>query len=528
MKQFFRKTLTVTQIFLYILIPLAVITTLCFIAFESKPVIPETTEKIKEKDTLHVKTTVSDTSASFRRLTSFVDSMNAAPQLFAGSWSYYLVDVDSGKVLSATNIDHGLTPASVMKLVTTGTALSLLGPQYKFSTTIEYDGTLDEATKTLNGNIYIRGSGDPTLGSEVFGSSINKLFNAWAIAIQNLGITKINGSIIGDAEACDQNPIPDGWTWGDMQCDYGAGSCGLNIHENLYDIIFSASKSKVNFTTSPIIPGLKLYNQAVYKPDILKPYAYVQRAPFQFEGIIFGEIRDNHVEHGSIPDPALFCAQTLKSALLNQNIEVTDSSTTMRLVRLNKIKTPPKKDRKLITTTYSPPLKDLVYHTNHVSQNFYAESILQAISCSKNGYGSTSGSVKNIYELWKSRNIDLRGLCMIDGCGLSRMNTITTHQMVDMLRFLAKDTAVFPAFYKSLPIAGESGTIRKLANKSAAASNLRAKSGTMERIKSYAGYVHTKSGKLLCFTMIANNTLWTERQLKEKFEKLFILMAELD
>jgi len=116
---------------------------------------------------------------------------------------------------------------------------------------------------------------------------------------------------------------------------------------------------------------------------------------------------------------------------------------------------------------------------------------------------------------------------MVDGCGLSRMNTITTYQLVEMLRAFAKDSSVFATFYKSLPIAGESGTIRKLAEGTEADGNLHAKSGTMARIKSYAGYVTTRSGKMLCFAMIGNNTLWTEEELRDKFEQLFILMARL-
>src|ERR1700722_19033390 len=107
------------------------------------------------------------------------------------------------------------------------------------------------------------------------------------------------------------------------------------------------------------------------------------------------------------------------------------------------------------------------------------------------------------------------------------MNSITTHQLVQMLSEYAKDSAVFPTFYRSLPVAGESGTIRKLADGTEADGNLHAKSGTMSRIKSYAGYVKTRSGKMLCFAMIGNNTLWSEEELQGKFARLFVLMAKL-
>jgi D-alanyl-D-alanine carboxypeptidase/D-alanyl-D-alanine-endopeptidase (penicillin-binding protein 4) len=217
----------------------------------------------------------------------------------------------------------------------------------------------------------------------------------------------------------------------------------------------------------------------------------------------------------------------LKNSLKSYGISTRDSSTTLRLLRLNNLKPDKKEDRRLITTNFSPSLAELVHHTNLVSQNFYAESILREIAWKENGFGSTSAAVNIVYHFWKEHGIDLRGICMADGCGLSRMNSITTHQLVEMLRVYAKDSAVFPTFYGSLPIAGESGTIRKLADSTEADGNLHAKSGTMARIKSYAGYVKTKSGKMLCFAMIANNTLWNETELRDKFVRLFVLMAKL-
>ena len=272
---------------------------------------------------------------------------------------------------------------------------------------------------------------------------------------------------------------------------------------------------------------MKLYNQVIHNPAIGKSYAYVMGAPFQFERTAMGEVSSSLQERGAIPDPALFCAQSLKSSLKEYGIGIRDSATTLRLMKLNYIKSNAKEGRKVITSNSSPSLSELVYHTNQISQNFYAESILRAMAWKVNGYGSTTAGVNIVYSFWKNHKLDLRGICMVDGCGLSRLNSITTHQLVEMLRVYAKDSAVFPSFYRSLPIAGESGTIRKLADGTDADGNLHAKSGTMSRVKSYAGYVKTRSGKLLSFAMIGNNTLWSEVELRDKFAKLFVLMAEL-
>ena len=504
------------------MLPLGIIGTIYIFSNAGEPALIKQIVK-KQKDTLVIEV---DTSA-LGKLNAYVDSVNNSPQLFSGNWSFYLIDVDSGNVIADVNIDQNLVPASVMKIVSTGTALSILGPYYRFSTRLQYDGTIDKATRTLNGNIYIKGSGDPSLGAKSFGSSIEGVTKTWVNAIKYLDIDTIKGAIIADAESCDANPIPNEWTWGDIQSDYGAGTCGLNIRENVYDLIFSGSKEAIYVRTSPEIPNLKLYNRAIYNSAV-KPYAYVQGAPFQFERVVFGEVQKDYVERAIIPDPALLCAQHLKKRLSSTGIYVEDSvATSMRLLKLNHVKTNPKKDRRTIAKIFSPSLKALVHHTNHASQNFYAESILRAISLNDKGYGNSNSSINNIYGFWKKQNLDLRGLLMVDGCGLSRMNTISTHQLVDMLAFFAKDTIVFEPFYNSLPIAGETGTLKNTAKNTSAHGNIHAKSGTMGRVKSYAGYVKTKSEKLLCFAVIGNNTLWSEKQLKGKFERLFALMAEL-
>ncbi len=526
MKHLLNKTLTVKQILALIILPIGIIAIIFSFMTGGEPVAAkEKFADVKDTATL-IEPKKQDTSA-LGKLLSYVDSVNNATELTGGSWSYYLAETGSDSVICEIDVDRGLIPASVIKIVTTGTALSILGPGYRFTTSLQYDGTVDPATRTLNGNIYIRGGGDPALGSETFGSSVDKVVNGWANLVKGLGIDSIAGSIIGDAEAFERDPVPGGWAWEDMQSAYGTGPCGLNIRENTYDLMLTPAGGGVSLRTSPSVPGLKLYNQVVHNPSIGKSYAYVQGAPFQFERTVLGEISSYHEERSAIPDPALFCAQKLQQSLEDNGISVRDTATTQRLVRLNHVKIDVKEGRKTLGTTASPSLEQLVYHTNQVSQNFYAEAILRALALREKGYGSTYGGVGVVYNFWRSKGIDLRGMCMVDGCGISRFNTITTRQLAGMLRVFAKDSAVFPKFYRSLPVAGESGTIRKLADGTLAEGNLHAKSGTMSRVRAYAGYVKTKSGKLLCFAMIGNNTLWSEQQLRDKFERLFVLMAEL-
>jgi D-alanyl-D-alanine carboxypeptidase/D-alanyl-D-alanine-endopeptidase (penicillin-binding protein 4) len=523
-KHVLNKTLTVKQVALVTILLLAVVA-VAYAFSTGGEEFPTKDKVVADSDsTMQEVVVAKDTSAMGRLLAFINDSINSAPQLRGGRWSFYLGTVDSDTAIYETNSTSGMVPASVMKIVTTGTALSVLGPGYRFTTILQHDGSKEGST--LNGNIYIHGSGDPTLGSETYGSSVEKVVNNWATAIQNMGVDSVSGCVIGDAEAFERDMTPGGWCWEDVQSDYGAGPSGLSIHENQFDISLNGSGGRVSMSYSPKIPGMKLYNQCVNNA-VAKSYAYVTGGPYQFDRVVQGEVNGHLDARGSIPDPALLCAQLLKSELESRGIKVGDSATTIRLIRLNGLKLDAQGGRKTITSSSSATLRDLVYHTNLVSQNFYAETILRAIAHKQKGYGSTFGGASCVYEFWRNHNVDIQGFFMVDGSGLSRNNSVTTQQLVSMLRVYAKDTVMFPSFYRSLPVAGESGTIRKLADSTAAEGNLRAKSGTMSRVRAYAGYVDTRSGKRLAFAMIGNNTQWELSEIRDKFEKLFILMAEL-
>jgi serine-type D-Ala-D-Ala carboxypeptidase/endopeptidase (penicillin-binding protein 4) len=517
-KRFLNKTLSVKQVILLVAIP--PIVTGAIMRFTSdSPSQPKLKASNDSTVTIDSVPTEIDTTA-LGRLLAYVDSLNRSPELQGGGWSFYLKEVNSDSHICAVDIDRGFVPASVMKVVTTGTALAVLGPNYHYSTSLQYDGVIEN--RVLNGNIYIRGGGDPTLGA----ADPEKLFASWAVAVKNLGIDSIAGCVIGDAECFERDPVPGGWAWEDINSDYGASPCGLNIRENTFDMMLTPGANGVSIKTSPFIPGMKLYNQVV-KGGGGKSYAYVTGGPYQFERTALGEVSAYTEVRSNIPDPALFCAQGLKTNLSQYGIGLRDSATTLRLMRLNGLKSQAKEGRKTISSVGSASLSQLVYHTNQISQNFYAETFLKTLSMKERGYGSTYGGVGVVYDFWRSKGVDLRGMCMVDGSGLSRNNSLTTHQLGDMLQYIAKDSSIFRDFYKSLPVAGESGTIRKLADSTLAEGNVHAKSGTMSRVRAYAGYVHSRSGKLMCFAVVGNNTQWDVMQLRDKFERLFVLMAEL-
>jgi D-alanyl-D-alanine carboxypeptidase/D-alanyl-D-alanine-endopeptidase (penicillin-binding protein 4) len=523
MQKFLKHKLTVLQVIaiMSVTFVLVSISSVYYFTPSGELVVPSIAKN--DKDSSAAGEAKIDTSA-LAKLKAAVDSLASSPEMAHGGFGFCLANTDSGDIIYESNSNRTLVPASILKTITTGTALSILGPGYRFNTLLQQDGKTEG--KVLKGNIYIRGGGDPTLGSEVFGNTrIENIVSKWVEVIRNLGIDSIQGSIIGDADLFENDLIPAGWAWEDMQSDYCAPVSGLSFHENTYDLELTCSGSSVNCRVRPEVPGLKLHNQMKVNRGVDKSYAYVMGAPYMNERVLLGEANGSFQERSSVPDPAFFCAYTLYRALQKNGIAVADSCTTTR--RLKQAGKYEKKERKTIHTTSSPSLSDIVAHTNAVSQNFYAETLLKAISAYKTGYGSTSGGVSAVIDHWKTKGIDLRGFYMVDGSGVSRFNAITPGQLTNMLVYYSKDEKMFTSFFNSLPVAGYGSTEGICAN-TAAQDHVHFKSGYMTRVRCFAGYVQLKSGRTLAFTMMANNYMYGVQEMRNKLEHLMVLMATLD
>ncbi len=468
-----------------------------------------------------------DTLTTFSKLKYWINELALNDSLSHGDFGFCLATADSGKVIYESNSEKSLVPASILKIVTTSTALKIVGAGYSFPTSLQYSGSIDRSTRTLNGNIYIRGSGDPTLGSMSYGGNTYAIvLQRWLSAIKTLGVDTINGAIIGDGEAFDYDLVPGGFAWEDIQNDYGAPPCGLSFRDNLFDIRVSCSAGGAYATVEPYIPDAKFFSNVLYNSSIAKSYVYVAGPPAVNERLIRGEVRSSGTFYGVIPDPTYFCAFSLYKSLKKNGITVKDSASTVRKLRnSNSYK---KEERTILNTTYSPSLSGIVYYTNHVSQNMYAETLLKLISIKKTSYGSTLGGTKAVRDYWENRNIDLRGFYMTDGSGVSRMNAITARQLTFMLVSIANDSSIFKTFYNSLPVVGRSVLVNKPGDEPIAKLEIHAKSGYMNRVRSIAGYVKNKKGKLLVFTMIVNNHEFAAWSLIQRFHRILRIIHELD
>lgn len=457
------------------------------------------------------------------KLQTEINALNTDADLSTGSWTLCAITADSGNVLADVNAAKVHTPASTLKIFTTAAAISILGANYRYETVLEYTGTFDTVSGTINGSLYITGSGDPTLDSKHFrkdGDSTQ--LQRWAAALYKKGVRQITGAVVANVSAFGDNPLPDGWTWGDMGQYYGAPSSALCWHDNSYSLFFTSTASTVSLThTIPVPDGLNILCDL--KTGGTKDDAYVYGAPYgnlhSIRGRIPANTKDFEVE-AALPNPALQCAVEFTRTLQTQGIQVAGTPYLINRVQ--------NEDRTKILTTFSPYLNEIVNRTNLKSDNLYAEQLLRTISYIKTKKGSTEDGAAQVVQFWKQQGVDTKGMFMTDGSGLSRSNAVTAMQQAQALRIISRwPKKQYDAFRNSLPVAGKSGSLASLCKGSAAENNLAAKSGYITRARGYAGYVTTRSGKLVCFSLLANNYTCTATEMKKKLERVMIALAEL-
>lgn len=471
-------------------------------------------------------------TSSLAKLQESLKQLNSHASMKHAGWGFELQSLSDGKTLTSFHAERSLVPASTLKTVTTAAALGILGENYTFKTILEYDGELQDGT--LNGNLYIRGGGDPSLGTDhiMRFDDYNAVMKQWSERIEATGIRKITGSVVGNADFLSENAIPDGWQWGDLGNYYGAPVCGLNINENYYRLFFK-SGDKVGdactvLRTEPNVEGLTFDNKVVAESANGKDHAYIYGAPYSNQRYVTGSIpagRKEFAIKGAMPDPALLCAQLLDKKLKSKGIAIEKEPTTTRHLRRKGIKTDTATCKSLYTHK-SPTLRELVAKTNIYSLNVYAESILCAVGFQALSEATFEAGTKAIQTFWQLRGLDTDGFYMYDGSGLSPTNAITPRQLCTMF-YLSSRESYFPAFYESLPISGLSGTLSDMCVGTIAAGKIHAKSGTMTRVMSYAGYVQGKSGKKYCFSFMVNKYGGDYYAMRARVEKLMVLMAGL-
>lgn len=366
----------------------------------------------------------------------------------------YAVDRATGQVVIDENSALGMTPASCLKVLTTGAALHVLGKDHRFTTTLEHDGDIKNGF--LHGNLYLRGGGDPCLGANDWEGQLRQ----WVNAVKVAGIQEIQGRVIGDASAWETAAAQPGWVWEDLGNYYGAGASALSFHENAYTMVLKPSDqvggAVAIVATYPPQLDLEIRNELVTGPVGSGDQACIYGSEYAGLQVVRGSIPagvDHFTIKGAIPDPSRYVEMMFAKALDQANVKLRNQPIA-------------KKNRVVIHTTQSPTVAGIVRETNQRSMNLYAEHLLKAM-----GKGSTREGIKAVKEYWQSAGLDLSGANITDGSGLSRSNVLTAQHFVGILRHMEKSPH-FDIFLSSLP--SVQGT--------------KAKVGTMSLVKGYVGY----------------------------------------
>ena len=443
------------------------------------------------------------------------------------SFSLVVKDVQEGKTVYSYDTDRLQSPASVLKTVATATALEILGEDYRYPTTLEYDGILENGT--LEGNLYIKGSGDPSLGSSHFALGQNKFLSTWIAALQKAGIKHITGSVISDESIFDTEGVSIKWLREDMGNYYAPGSYGISIFDNMYKLSLqtgAAGTRPVLKGTEPDIPFIRFKNYLKAAP-VSSDSAYIIGAPLDDVRYLYGVLpanREAYVLKGDIPDPALYLARYLTDQLQQKGIRVDGSPSCYRIeVEENRWK---KGERKEIVTTYSPTLREIASICNHVSHNLYADALVKTVGLQykprRNEMISSFGrGVQVVKEYWEKKGLDVFPLRMNDGSGLAPADKVSAGFMGELLVYMATESAVSDAFIASLPQAGIEGSVRNFLKGSKLQGKARLKSGGITGVRSYAGYI-TKDGKTYAVAVFSNNYSCPMSRMTGALEKLLL------
>ena len=405
-----------------------------------------------------------------KRLHDSVTILEADDQLKSGMLAFYVFDQKTGTVVLDENGTTGLPVASSQKVLTSVASLELLETNYHYQTSLSYSGIIHNGT--LNGNLYINGSGDPTLGSWRYDNTKEQVvFNKWVKAIKQAGINRINGAIISNNDWGTYS-VPGGWIWDDIGNYYGAGATGLNWRENQYDLKLQSGNSigdKVRIvTTVPKLYDVNLMSELTTGKTGSGDNAYIYLAPYSHTGFVRGTIPPNEnafTVSGSFPDPAKQMIYLFEEELKKQSIELSSSKDAENNEN-------GKKTTKL-AVHLSPPLDSINYWFLKKSINLYGEALAKTLGFEKKKEPSTEAGVNIIKDFWKDRGIEVTSINMKDGSGLSPQNRITAEALVKVMQY-ARSQPYFNFFYNALP----------------EINGVKMKSGTIGGVKSFTGYVN--------------------------------------
>ncbi len=456
-----------------------------------------------------------------------IELLIASPTNKSATISFKAIDLESGNEIASYKSSNAIPSASTTKLFTTATAFEILGSDFVTQTEIYTSGNIGKDS-ILYGNVYIKGAGDVSLGSKYFYESGKELdfLQRWSDSLISKGINKINGAIICDGSDFGYDGTPKSWNWNDIGNYYAVAAQGINFYDNAIKIYFKTSSIGKKSQVVEIFPNVKnlKFKNDVSASKVKGDNAVIFGSNYSLDRYAQGTLPSNQESFevkGSMPDPEYQLADEWVKALRLKGLIVRDGALGFRTAGLAQIDYT--KSKKLLFSEKSKTLKEIAYWANFKSVNLYAEGLLNYLGYTKKNNGSTKTSLDLLENFWSTK-IKFEGLVLKDGCGLSLSNEISANHFCDLLKYMHQSKN-YVDFKSTLPVAGVSGTIKNLCKGQVGEGRIFAKSGTISKIKSYAGYVFSKSGKNIAFAVTVNNFSGSNSQVVIEIEKVLNELA---
>jgi D-alanyl-D-alanine carboxypeptidase/D-alanyl-D-alanine-endopeptidase (penicillin-binding protein 4) len=463
------------------------------------------------------------------RFRARVEKILSDPRAGRASWGLLIADRDTGVPLYSLNSDHFFVPASNAKIFTTAAAVAMLGPDYRFHTTIESNGALGPDGR-LSGDLILVGRGDPNLSNRRFpydkknetDGPIDQVLAEMADAAVARGLKQVDGDIVGDDSYFPFDPYPEGWSNGDLFFKFGAPVSAIAFNDNTVSIEMRAGASLGDPPTVTVQPGaatgtlgLELNTVAPSEPSDFE----VVRQPGTNFLLLRGSISPGHAPMRidlAMLDPAATAAAELKQLLEARGVAIMGTArarhgapprTSASGEPIIENTTDPAANRAaslVLAEHVSQPLLEIVRATNKASLNLDAELLLRAIGREKLGAGSTAAGLKVERDFLKSADVADGDVILTDGCGLARDDLVTPRAAVAVLSYALRQPWG-EAFLSTLPVAGVDGTLEHRLKNTAAAGLVQGKTGSADHARALSGYATTRRGEYLVFSFFDNN-----------------------
>lgn len=448
-------------------------------------------------------------------LSSAMESMLSDPVLVHGIQGVRVESLADGSVLYEKNGDLCLLPASNFKLLVASAALESLGPDYRMQTAVYEKGK--RAQGVLEGDIFLVGGGDPVLGWEDLRSLAKQ--------VKKAGINRIKGNVVADDTLFDDVRLGIGWSWDNEPYYYSAQISALNLRGNVADVwvrpgIAPGAPARVELI--PSIRYLGIENLCKTSAAGSQPVIIVDRLRGRNTVRVRGSVPLDYnpasaEESITVEDPALFACRSFIDILMEEGVTVSGGA-----VRGEKPKTAGR-----VALHNSPPLSQMLAMLLKPSNNLIAECLLKNLGANVKKDGSTAAGGQVMLEFMKKIGADMTAIAIADGSGLARTNYISPRNLTLLLRYIYWHPH-YKIFLDALPVAGVDGTLKKRMAGTPAENNVRAKTGYVSRVSTISGYVTTKGGEPLVFSIMMNNHLCSNREAVAVQDRILEYLSNLE